>query len=321
MEKFYVIGIDLGGTKINAVVSDNQGTIISQKLIKTEANLGEISVLNKIIGIVDDLLEENVSIKGEIKAIGIGSPGPLDPKKGVIIRTPNLPFVNFNLAQPIKEKFNVPVFLDNDCNAAAIGEYYFGAGKETTDMIYVTISTGVGAGAILDGRIYRGKYGNALEFGHTTIIEGGPRCNCGNYGDVEVLSSGTAIARQAREKIKEGAETSLRKYENPTTYEVYLESKNGDKVSSEILDKSFTYFGTGIANIINMLDPEMIVIGGGVTNVGNILFDKVGEVVRERSLNKGIGVEILPAKLGQNAGVLGAVGLALMELKAISDKF
>lgn len=318
MEKFYVIGIDLGGTKINAAVSDNQGTIISQKIIKTEANLGEISVLNKIIGIIDDLLRENVYIKDEIKAIGIGSPGPLDPKKGIIIRTPNLPFINFNLVQPIKEKFNLPVFLDNDCNAAAIGEYYFGAGKETTDMIYVTISTGVGAGAILDGRIYRGKHGNALEFGHTTIIEGGPRCNCGNYGDVEVLSSGTAITRQAREKIKEGAETSLRKYENPTAYEVYLESKNGDKVSSEILCKSFNYFGTGIANIINMLDPEMIVIGGGVSNVGNILFDKVWEVVRKRSLNKGIGVEILPAKLGQNAGVLGAVGLALMELKTNS---
>jgi glucokinase len=315
MEKFYVVGIDLGGTKINAALSDNLGTIISQKIIKTEASLGELSVLNKIIGVVDDLLEKNSAIKEDIKAIGIGSPGPLDPKKGIIIRTPNLPFVNFDLVRPIKDKFKIPVFLDNDCNAAAIGEYYFGAGRGKTDMIYVTISTGVGAGAILDGNIYRGKNGNALEFGHTSIIEGGPRCNCGNYGDVEVLSSGTAIARQAREIISEGTETSLRKYENPTTYEVFMESKKGDKAATEILNKSFNYFGIGIANLVNMFDPEMIVIGGGVANVGDILFDKIWDAVRSRSLNRGQGIEILPAKLGQNAGVLGAVGLALMELK------
>lgn len=315
MDKYYVIGIDLGGTKINGVIADNEGNIFFQKIVPTEADQGEESVLNKIINVIDELLNEGKQIKNEIIGIGIGSPGPLDAKTGVIIKSANLPFKNFSLVQPLKEKFNLPVYLDNDGNTAAIGEFYFGAGFGTTDMIYVTISTGVGAGAILNGKIYRGKYGNALEFGHTSIIEGGQVCNCGNTGDVEVLSSGTSISRQAREKIEQNIETSLTKYKNPTPYDVYIESKNGDKASIDILNKSFNYFGIGIANLVNMFDPEMIVIGGGVSNIGDILFDKVNEVVRKRTLSRGEGVKILPAKLSQNAGVLGAVGVAVMEIK------
>lgn len=252
----------------------------------------------------------------EVKAIGIGSPGPLDAKAGVIITTPNLPFRNFQLVKPIHEKFNVPTYLDNDANVAAIGEFMLGAGKGTTNMVYITVSTGIGGGAILNGKVYRGNTSNALEVGHTTVLPDGPRCNCGNYGCVEAIASGTAIARQAKEAIEAGLNTSLSLYDKVTSYEVYKAAQDGDKVAKELLERSFTYLGIAVANIITSFDPEMFVIGGGVSQMGSVLFDKVQEIVNKRCFKAmSENCKIVPAGLGTDAGVVGAVALALLESK------
>jgi glucokinase len=316
MEKSFVIGIDLGGTKINGALADLEGKVLSKFTIPTNASEGEEAVLGRIVEVIETVIEKANKTVEEIKTIGIGSPGPLDAKAGIIVTTPNLPFRNFQLVKPIIEKFNIPTFLDNDANVAAIGEYMLGSGKGTTNMVYITVSTGIGGGAILDGRVYRGSTSNALEVGHMTIVPDGPRCNCGNNGCIEALASGTAIARQAREAIAAGLETSLSGLDVVTSYEVYKEAQSGDKVSKDILDKSFNYLGIAVASIITSFDPEMFVIGGGVSQMGDVLFDKVQQVVNKRCFKSmSENCKIVPAGLGTDAGVMGAVALALLESK------
>ena len=315
--KNYVIGIDLGGTKISSALSDLEGNIVAKYTVPTDAFEGEAPVLGRIIESVEAVVVDGKITINEVKAIGIGSPGPLDAKEGIIITTPNLPFKNFNLVRPLKEKFNVPVYLDNDANVATIGEFMFGAGKGTENMIFFTVSTGVGGGAILNGKIYRGSTSNALEIGHSTVAsETGMRCNCGNVGCLEAVSSGTAIARRAREAVLTNVETSLKKYDTVTSYEVFVESAAGDKVATEIRDLALNYLGIGVDNAIAIFDPDMVVIGGGVSKAGQVVFDKVQEVVNQRCFKSmAKHCKIVEAGLGTDAGVVGAVALALLESK------
>jgi glucokinase len=316
MNKNCVIGIDMGGTKISTALADLNGKVLSQCTIPTNAFEGEEAVLNRIFSTIDTVIKESGKAPVNVKTIGIGSPGPLDSKNGIILTTPNLPFENFNLVQPIENRYNVPTYLDNDANVAAIGEYMLGEGIGTQNMLYVTVSTGIGGGAILNGKIYRGHTSNALEVGHMTIVEDGIKCNCGNYGCAEAHASGTAIGRQGREAVESGQETSLSNYSNVTSFEVFKEAEKGDRVSKEILDKSLNYLGICIANLVAAFDPEVIVIGGGVSKGGQIVFDKIREVVNERCFKSmSESCRIAPAGLGTDAGVLGAVSLAIIESK------
>lgn len=310
----YVVGVDLGGTKISAALSNLNGEVISQTTVPTKAEEGEIPVLNRIIDSIEKVIKDGAVGYEDIKSIGIGSPGPLDAEKGTIIYTPNLPFKNFNLVDPIKNKFGVPVFLDNDANVAAIGEYMFGAGRGAKHIVFFTVSTGVGGGAVLNGKAYRGHTSNALEIGHMTVAPDGPRCNCGNIGCVEATSSGTAIAKRGQEAITSKVETSLRKYDKITSYEVFTEAAAGDEVCKDIIDNALNYLGIAVANAVSIFDPEIIIIGGGVSKAGDIVFDTVRNVVNKRCFKSmAESVKIVPAGLGTDAGVIGAVALALIE--------
>ena len=313
MQKF-VVGVDLGGTKISTALSNLNGEVISQTTVPTNAHEGEIPVLNRIVDSIDKVIKDGGATYKDVKSIGIGSPGPLDAEKGVIIYTPNLPFKNFNLVDPLKNKFEVPVFLDNDANVATIGEFMFGAGRGAKNVLFFTVSTGVGGGAILDGKIYRGHTSNALEIGHMTVNPDGPRCNCGNIGCVEATSSGTAIGKRGQEAVNSKVETSLRKYEKVTSYEVFVEAAAGDEVCKDIIDNALNYLGIAVANAVSIFDPEVIIIGGGVSKAGNIVFDTVRKVVDKRCFKSmAESVKIVPAGLGTDAGVVGAVALALLE--------
>ena len=315
MQKF-VVGVDLGGTKISAALSNLNGEVISQTTVPTNANEGEIPVLNRIIESVDKVIKDGCAEYEDIAAIGIGSPGPLDAEKGIIIYTPNLPFKNFNLVDPLKNKFGVPVFLDNDANVAAIGEYMFGAGRGAKDVVFFTVSTGIGGGAVLNGKVYRGHTSNALEIGHMTVAPDGPRCNCGNIGCVEATSSGTAIAKRGQEALNSKVETSLRKYDKVTSYEVFVEAAAGDPICKDIIDNALNYLGIAIANAVSIFDPEVIIVGGGVSKAGDIVFDTIRKVVNKRCFKSmSESVKIVPAGLGTDAGVIGAVSLALLETK------
>ena len=192
----------------------------------------------------------------------------------------------------------------------------FGAGKGKENIVFFTVSTGVGGGAVLNGQAYRGNTSNALEIGHMTVAPDGPRCGCGNVGCLEAVASGTAIGKRGQEAVQTNVETSLKKYDKITSYEVFVEAKNGDAVAKEIVDKAMNYLGIGVANAISIFDPEMVIIGGGVSKVGDILFDTVKSVVKTRCFKAmSESCEIVPAGLGTDAGVMGAVALAILETK------
>ena len=192
----------------------------------------------------------------------------------------------------------------------------FGAGKGKKNIVFFTVSTGVGGGAIVNGNIYRGSTCNALEIGHTTVAPNGPRCNCGNVGCLEAVASGTAIGKKGQEATMTKVDTSLKQYDKVTSYEVFLEADKGDEIAKDIRDEALNYLGIGVANAVSIFDPEMVIIGGGVTQVGDVLFDRVRQVVKKRCFKvMSDNCEIVPAGLGTNAGVVGAVALAILESK------
>ena len=312
MKKKYVVGVDLGGTKIYTALVDLEGNIIKEKAVETLAFEGENAVMGRIIDTINYVIDG--SEKNLIKSIGIGSPGPLDVKNGVIIENSNLPFKNFEIVKTIRETYDLPTYLDNDANVATLGEFMFGAGKGTENMVFITASTGIGGGAVINGKLFRGTTGNALEIGHTIVANEGPRCGCGNIGCAEALGSGTAIGKRAKEAVDTNVETSLKNYENVTSKEVFKEAANGDRVAKNILEASLNYLGIAVANTITNFDPEKVVIGGGVINGGSIVLDTIRRVVGERALKTFVdSCTVEKAVLGGKAGVLGAAALAITE--------
>ena len=312
MEKKYVVGVDLGGTKIYTALVDLEGYIIREKTVETLANEGEQAVMGRIIDTINYVIDE--TDKDLIRSIGIGSPGPLDVKNGIIVENSNLPFKNFAIVKTIKETYDLPTYLDNDANVATLGEFMFGAGKGTENMIFITASTGIGGGAVLNGRLFRGATGNALEVGHTIVSTEGPRCGCGNVGCAEAFGSGTAIGKRAKEAVASNVETTLKNYEDVTSKEVFKEAANGDRVAKDILESSLTYLGIAVANTITNFDPEKVVIGGGVVNGGDIVLDTIRKVVAERCMRTFVqSCTVEKAVLGGKAGVLGAAALAITE--------
>lgn len=312
MEKKYVVGVDLGGTKIYTALVDLEGNIVKEKVVETLVQEGEEAVAGRIIDTIDSVI---TGVDKElIKSIGIGSPGPLDSKKGIIIETANLPFKNFEIVKVIKERYDLPTYLDNDANVATLAEFMFGAGKGTENMVYITVSTGIGGGAIINGKLYRGNTANALEVGHMTVAKEGPRCGCGNTGCAESFASGTAIGNRAKEAVASKVVTSLKKYDNVTAKEVFVEAANGDAEAKRILDNALYYLGITVGNVMSHLDPEKVVMGGGVINGGDIVLETVKKVVAERCLSVfAENCSIEKAKLGGQAGVLGAAALAITE--------
>lgn len=311
MDNLY-IGVDLGGTKIYTALATKTGEILNEIVIKTEADKGDKQIVEKIKDSIKEVMK-GVD-KSKIVAIGLGSPGPIDAKKGIIQEPANLPFVNFPIVKEITEEFNIDTYLDNDANVATLGEYMFGAGKGSENMVYVTASTGVGGGAILNGKIYRGSTSNALEVGHTTVNTSGRRCGCGNIGCVEALSSGTAIMKNAQDAVKSRVNTTLRQYEDITAKEVFIEASKGDKVSIDIIETALSYLGVAISNYANMLDPDVIVIGGGIINSGQIVFDIINKEMEKRCLGPILkNCKVVPSTLEGKSGVLGAIALAVIE--------
>lgn len=312
MEKKYVVGVDLGGTKIYTALVDLEGNIVNEKVVETLAEEGQEAVSERILDTIANVI---AGVDNElIKAIGVGSPGPLDAKKGIIFEPSNLPFKNYEIVKTIKDRFNLPTYLDNDANVATLAEFMFGAGKGTESMVYITVSTGIGGGAIINGKLYRGHTANALEVGHMTVSKEGPRCGCGNVGCAESFASGTAIGKRAKEAVASKVVTSLKKYDNVTAKEVFMEAAEGDAEAKRILDNALYYLGITVGNVMSHLDPEKVVMGGGVINGGDVVIETVKKVVGERCLNVfAENCSIEKAKLGGQAGVLGAAALAITE--------
>ncbi|MFW6040102.1 MAG: ROK family protein [Gemmatimonadota bacterium] len=313
----YIAGVDLGGTTINTgVVSTDGRRVLGMHTAPTQADRGPKYVVDKIIGMVRESMriasDEAELGDGAIVGIGIGSPGPLDRATGTVIETPNLGWRNFPLRDLIANAVGLPAELDNDANAATIGEWWVGAGRDVESMVGVTLGTGIGGGIVLGGELYHGTSDVAGEIGHMSIDSTGRKCKCGNYGCLEAYASGPAIAARAVEGLQTGEQSVLPdlvegELSRITAETVYEGIVAGDAFAREVMRDTAKFLGSGLANLINVLNPEMIVISGGVTRAGDHLLEPLRNEVRRRAFRHAFeSCRIVTSELGTRAGVIGA---------------
>lgn len=320
-----ILGVDLGGTKILTAVTDSQGKILSRDHSVTPARDGPEAVLESILESAHRALEGAEVAMSALACAGVGAPGLIDPRQGMVFTSPHLPgWRDVPLRDMVEERLGRKAFLVNDANAAALGELHFGAARGARNFIYVTLSTGIGGGIVIDGELYSGTIGAAGEVGHMTIDDRGPLCNCGNRGCWETLASGTALAREARQRIEEGVATSILEYARGdaakvTAQAVHSAARQGDGLAQELIARTGYYVGVGLANLINIFNPELIVIGGGLSNIGDILLEPAFKVAGERAYRETFrAVRFASAALGRDSGVLGAAVFAASELRKLS---
>jgi glucokinase len=306
------VGVDVGGTKVAAGLVNSRGEITSHirlPMIASSAPAALDAVLRAIARSVP-------AAPDRLAGIGICAPGPLDPTSGVILNPPNLPcWRNFPLAEAVKKVYSVPVRVDNDANAAALAEAAWGAARGYNNVFYATIGTGIGTGIVFENNIYHGRTGSAGEGGHLTIDYEGPLCRCGKRGCIEVLASGPAIARRAREAISAGGRSSVLqlaggKADSITGEVVGRAAASGDRLAREILSDTIEMLSLWLGNVIDLLDPEVIVIGGGASALLRPLFDRLRERVPQVTLNpRAAEVPIRNAHYGADSGIAGAAAL------------
>ncbi|MBN1582898.1 MAG: ROK family protein [Anaerolineae bacterium] len=318
-EEKWFLGIDLGGTKIGTGLVNEAGYVRASDYRPTQVLQGCDAVVARMIEAAHEVIVNSGTNVNEIAGIGIGAPGPMDIPAGILTEPPNLPgWHDVPLRQLIQDAMGIPAFLENDANAAAIGEYLYGAGRGTRHMVYVTVSTGIGGGLILDGKIYHGTTGGAGEIGHMTILPRGPHCGCGNRGCLEALASGTAIAREGQELVNRGINTMIAKLVQDAPYDVSAKDvvnamKLGDAYATEIIVQAMHYLGIGMANLVNLFNPQMLVIGGGLANLGDMLLEPVARGIELYAFPSAAAkVQVRLAELGDQVGIVGAAGAAMM---------
>ncbi len=314
----YIVGVDLGGTNIvaGAMPADGSRTLAVCDL-PTQAEGGAEGVVDRIVSLIEQVIADVSASEGIARAdfagVGMGAPGPLDRERGVVVVAPNLGWHDFPLRDVIAERVKLPVTLDNDANCATLGEWWRGAAQGGRNVIGVTIGTGIGGGIVLDGMLYHGCSDVAGEIGHTTIEAAGRYCRCGNYGCLEAYASGPAIALRAREALERDEVSVLRKLvdgrtERLTAADVYDAANRGDALALEIVRDTARFLGTGVANLLNTLNPDVVVIAGGVTRAGDRLFEPLRAEVKRRAFRPAVtACRIVPGSLPGTAGVVGAV--------------
>jgi glucokinase len=314
-----VIGVDIGGTKIASGLVDASGKITCQKRVPMPA--GDASAaLAAVKSAIDSVgADQETDARPSFSAIGVCAPGPLDPITGVILNPPNLPaWRNFPLAAEIAKSYSVPVYLDNDGNAAALAEAIWGAGRGYRNVFYATIGTGIGTGIVFDRRIYHGRTGSAAEGGHMTIDYRGPRCACGKLGCIEALASGTAIARRAAAAIAAGRSSSIVEEEPDeriTAEAVGRAYVKNDLLAKEILRETAMFVSVWLGNIVDLLEPDAIVIGGGAAPLLEPFFEDIRGQIQAWSVNpRSREIPLLRAQYGADAGIAGGAALCLQNL-------
>lgn len=314
----YVVGIDLGGTNIVVgTVAEDGSELLGLLSQPTHPEAGADAVVARIVGLARASMAE---ARGrQIVGVGIGSPGPLDTARGLVLLTPNLGWTNFPLRDRVAQALGLPATLDNDANCAIFGEWWRGAARGAEHVVGLTIGTGIGGGIVLGGQIYHGASDIAGEIGHMTIDSTGRRCKCGNYGCLEAYASGPAIAARAVEGVEAGAETSLASYvegdlSKITAQVVYEAANDGDEYAREVVNDTAKVLGAGVANIINIFNPQVVVICGGVTLAGEKLFRPLRSEVKRRAFKPAAAAcRIVPGELTGTAGVYGAAAVFMRQ--------
>ncbi len=319
-----VIGVDMGGTKILSAVVNASGNILATAKMPTQAKDDTSIVIDRISDCIKEAFQKSEVSEDTIRAIGIGAPGPLDPETGVVIFAPNLGWKDVPLKTELEARIGIPTFVDNDVNVGTLGEHTYGAGRGVQNLVGIFVGTGIGGGIILNGELFHGASKTAGEIGHIIVQEGGPKCGCGNRGCLEALASRTAMTKQLRNAImKKGKKSVITKLTDGDLQQIRsgtlakaLRSK--DKLTQNVFKKATKYLGVGIGSIVNFLNPDMIVLGGGVVEALDKNFIKnIRKAAKKYALPDTLkGVQIVRAELGDDAGVLGAAALARQRLNS-----
>lgn len=319
----YVIGVDLGGTNVRASVVDQSGNIISEGRTDSRAMEGLNVTIGQIVIAIRQAVDGSPVTMNDIAGVGMGIPGTVKSQEGMVMWSPNfLGWDGVQISQPIRDELGVPMLIGNDANVAALGEYAFGAGRGAKCMVMFTLGTGIGSGLVIDGKIWVGVNESGPEMGHHIVLADGPRCSCGRYGCLEALARRDAIIDRAARKAHQGRATLLLdksghdlRFVTPAM--IAEAAAEGDEIAAETLRETGYYIGIGVSNAINMLNPDKVVIGGGIAQAGELLFAPIRTTVEVNALYQQLqGCEILPAELGDNAGVLGGAAMALQQMQA-----
>jgi len=316
----YAVGIDLGGTNVVAVLMSTTGKVIAEKRFMTFADKGPDFVIENISDNVKIMTRDAGTAIKDISRVGIGAPGPLDSKKGIVLVAPNMPgWKNIKLKDELEKHLKLKTGVENDANCATFAEKWVGAAKNSDNVVGFTLGTGVGGGIVIGGKLLRGVTYTAGELGHVAVEINGRKCGCGSNGCLETYASATGIAKTAVEEIRQGRASiitemvkgDLNKITSKTVYEALLQK---DKLAEEVWAKFIKYLAAGVADMINILNPEIIVIAGGVINAGEKLFAPLREETGKRAFAAPFNAcRILPAKLGELAGAIGAAGIVIFE--------
>jgi len=313
-----VIAVDIGGTKIMTALFSAAGKMLSKEVRPTLTEEGVESTISRLASAIKDTMTQHRLSPSGIRAISIACAGGVDSEKDVVVTpSPNMPgWTDIPLGDILRERFGVEVFVVNDASAAAFGEHLFGAGRGADDMVLFTVGTGIGGGIIIDGKLYLGARGGAGEFGHMTVEASGPACPCGNTGCLEMLASGRAVERDAVARLLRGEESILRdtlrgNIEDVSAEQVGEAARRGDTLALEVIARASYYLGVGMVNAVNIFNPEMVVIGGGMAELGELLIAPGRRLVAERAFSiSSRSVRIAAAQLGNEAGVHGAAAYA-----------
>ncbi len=305
------IGIDIGGTKVAAGLVNEQGEITHKIRVPMSAAGTPAAGFASVANAIEAVYTLAPEVRGSVTGIGLCAPGPLDPKTGVVLNPPNVPcWRGFPLAAETERAFGVPARLDNDANAAALAEVLWGSGLGYANVFYATLGTGIGTGIILDGKIYHGRTGSAAEGGHMTIDYRGPRCGCGKFGCIEALASGPAIALRARGKLAGGAAsrmTELAGADEVRAEHVGQAFQEGDPLAKEVLDETAFLLTVWLGNIVDLLEPECMVVGGGVAQMMSPYFEEISRDLPRWAINqRACEIPLVMARYGADAGIAGA---------------
>jgi glucokinase len=310
----YVLAADVGGTNVRVALVDAQGKILIRKESETPRHGPANQVCDLISDIAKQILQEGERY-GRVQEFGLAIPAILDYSSGSVVESPNLPHLNgFEIVRYIGNNTGLDVQPENDATAATIGEHWLGAAQGARDVVGVTLGTGVGGGLIIDGKVHHGVDGTAGELGHICVEPDGPLCGCGSYGCVEQFASATAIVRQAKERLPDADRSPLGRMDEFTSEDVFNAAKEGDRLSIEVFETAGYYLGIALADLVNLLNPEIVFIAGGVSSAWDLFIGPTLEQVKKRAFQRPAErVKIVRGQLGDDAGILGAAKMVIVQ--------
>jgi glucokinase len=322
LSRDFILALDLGGTQFRLALANRDGKLLSRYAASTHAAESQRRLIERINKAIREITSD-IGLE-QVLGMGVAAAGLVNPGTGVLLSSPNLPKLrNVPLKALLEWEIEAPVWLANDASLAALGEHRFGAGRGFSHLIYITVSTGIGGGVIIDNGLFLGSQGYAAEIGHMVIDPDGPRCACGNTGCLEALASGSAIARMASEELSRGRVSSITSLAGDDLGHVTAEmvaraAQSGDPLALEIMERAGASLGIGVVNLLHLFDPELVIIGGGVSRAGELILAPVRRVIAERAMSGFRGAKVVTSALGDDSGLLGAVTWVLDNIVSTS---